>query len=463
MAYGIRKVNEYIVRPGRALVLNGQDVITSNQWNSIADGTLYVSPGTNNNFIKYKKTGSALNEWSKFKPIDMFDALSIDSTLILNSTITQAKMAINSIGTAQIINSNVTTDKIANGAIAQKHFTDNTLSGTMFVDKSIPISKINGNFSISDLTGSISGSAITDGTISYGKLAANSVGNSNLINSCVTNTKMATSSVSTANIIDLNVTYAKLAKQCVKNDSIFPGSIENSHIGAGAVANTNIADGAVTNSKIALGTITNDRISDGTLTALKIAPNTIDATKFTQDLQAKINAITSIDDIISTKGDFQVNGKLTVVGNITASPANKTRSIEGFKVYNPVFADYAEGFVPEKGEDLQEGDIVELNKYGLIRKAMAGSKKVVGVVSNQYGLCLGASEQEIENGTKIAVGLIGKVPVSVIGEVNVGDMIVSAGEGIGIVSLSPKPYTTIGIALEEKTDKAIGKISCLIK
>ena len=76
---------------------------------------------------------------------------------------------------------------------------------------------------------------------------------------------------------------------------------------------------------------------------------------------------------------------------------------------------------------------------------------VVGVISNEFANCLGASKEELFNGSKVAVGMIGKVHVKVKGPIKLGQYIgislsdsgVGCGLGMAVESKG------IGKALEE--------------
>ena len=148
---------------------------------------------------------------------------------------------------------------------------------------------------------------------------------------------------------------------------------------------------------------------------------------------------------IYTEQNITANGNISCNGVITAS-----------KVYNAVYNDLAEGYIP--GEKLEPGDIVEIREDGKVYKAEYNSNKIVGVVSDEFADCYGASVKEIKSGEKIAVGLIGKVHVKVKGAVKIGDTICCLEQGIGASFNGRK----IGKALETKHENGIYKVLCLI-
>lgn len=145
-----------------------------------------------------------------------------------------------------------------------------------------------------------------------------------------------------------------------------------------------------------------------------------------------------------------VHGSLDVDGNITAN-----------KVYNAVWnADYAEAFDFE-GSLPKVGTIVELCGKRKVRTATSGSR-VIGVVSDSYCILAGTAMDDIKNGFKVAVGLLGQIEVECKGEIHAGDFIVSSFEGVGVSSSDPKRGTIIGRAMESKTCLGVEKVMCLV-
>jgi hypothetical protein len=151
-------------------------------------------------------------------------------------------------------------------------------------------------------------------------------------------------------------------------------------------------------------------------------------------------------------------GNATFGGNITAAG-----TITATKVYNAVWNDLAEAYRCYDSENIPEaGDIVEITDKGGITKASANSKKIVGVVSDCYAILLGANSLEIQMKVKIPVGLVGKVPVKIKGKCQIGDIIVSGDDGIGIVNNNPSYGTILGKVLEIKEVENVERVLCLI-
>ena len=149
--------------------------------------------------------------------------------------------------------------------------------------------------------------------------------------------------------------------------------------------------------------------------------------------------------------DLYVSGNIYAHGNI-----------EGLRVYNMAYSDLAEGYIP--GEELEPGDIVELREDGKVYKAYANglSAAIVGVVSDEFAACYGATEAEIVNGEKVAVALIGRVHVKVQGPIRLGQEVrVNNIPGVGRAWSSNK--FTIGRALETVRENGEHKVLCLVR
>ena len=484
MSYGVRKVNEYIIRDGRALVLtqNIKNSLTSEQWNSVSDGTLYVSP--TNKTLKYKNG----ENWTNFEPTKIFNQKSINGTLISDNAITSTKINNNAVTESKIANGAITNSKIAEGTIRDRHIYKE-------IDEQGNITKGLDGTMISP--NSIKGDRIINSAITNSKIANNAITEEKIYNGSITHEKLDTNSVYSENIQDgsittnkikdRNITSNKIAKKTIKTEHIYtikdsngkitdglngevlkPLSVTNDKIYSRAITESKIGTNAVTTSKIKDSSITTNKIYDSAITESKIANNAITTNKIKDSSVTKEKLTEEISNIID-KALILDNEQTIINGDIIANPyfepdndqVYPIRCIKGFKVFNPVFADYAEGF--ETIEDVEVGDIVELKNDCKIGKAEYKSSKIVGVVSNRYGICLDASDEELNTNKKVAIALIGKVPIKIIGEVEIGDFIISNGYGIGIATKEFIGGRIIGKAMENNNNKEIKNVLCLIQ
>lgn len=143
----------------------------------------------------------------------------------------------------------------------------------------------------------------------------------------------------------------------------------------------------------------------------------------------------------------------------TSFPGN----ISGAKVYNAVWnADYAEAF-DYQGNIPKIGTIVELCGDKKVRTAHDTSRKVIGVVSDSYWVLAGSDLKEVENGSKVAVGLVGQVRVLINSTVEYGDFIVSGINGIGKVDNDAPRGSIIGRAMESNNERGEKLVTCIIQ
>lgn len=171
--------------------------------------------------------------------------------------------------------------------------------------------------------------------------------------------------------------------------------------------------------------------------------------------------ITEIQEAIDNLWDK----KLDKTGGTLTGPLVGT-SIKADKIYGAVWNDYAEWFEKENIEDeFEVGDICSWKENGVVLSE-SSDINVIGVVSNTYGHILGGNpleDMEENNKNFVPIGLIGRVKVKVIGSVNKGDLIISAGGGIGQVNNEASNQQIVGKALESSDDKEIKLITILIK
>jgi hypothetical protein len=325
-------------------------------------------------------------------------------------------------------------------------------------------------------------------SIQHNELNKDSVITEKIKNAAIIDTKLAKDSVITDKIKNAAVTEPKLAVN----------SVTESKIANGAVVESKINNNAVTTSKIKNDNVTRDKLSSALRSELdglrksitdldnrfkshvaesdekfdqlfnKVAQLENDIRLLRSEMNTKLQELENkmrkeindtIDkynlknavihhnyDIVGNK----VSGKYTstplsdisCTGNITCSG-----DINGKRVYFMTYQDLAEAYVP--GESLEPGTIVAIHADGKVYKAESTNDCIVGVISNEYANCLGASKEELFNGSKVAVGMIGKVHVKVKGPVRIGQRInVSlANPGVGMANWM-NGCNNIGQALE---------------
>lgn len=454
MPEGIRKINEYVMQTGRTVIITDAKL----DYLAFPNGTPLIDAAGN---IKVKKDGQT--DWSNFTPANIFLNKSITFNFIADKTLTNQQIADNTILNANIKDLTINTDKLANGCVTTDKIADVSVINDKIANNTISNHKL--------LDKTIEGNKIANNTIDHVHLKTDSVRNAHIQNNAVTTTKIsdrnvtstkialknvltehyADLSITTAKIADTQITTAKIADANVTTAKIGNAQVNTDKLANASVTTAKIADSQVTNSKIAALTIQNDRLADDVISTKKIQNNAVTSDKISRALNDAINASIKLD----STGVANVNGSLYVKNNVTASG-----TITATKIYNAVYNDLAEGYVP--GEKLEPGTVVEIREDGKVYKASALSQAVVGIISDEYAECYGASEQEIKTGKKVAVGLIGKVHVNVFGPVKIGQRIVAAGNGEGGASTGSSHLGVVGKALESSNTQGVHKVLCLI-
>jgi len=127
------------------------------------------------------------------------------------------------------------------------------------------------------------------------------------------------------------------------------------------------------------------------------------------------------------------------------------------------YADLAERF--EADEVYDAGTVVELGGINEITQATEElTDNVFGVISTNAAYLMNARAGK-DNKTYPPVAMNGRVPVKVIGTVNKGDRLVSAGNGYARAALAGEvtAFNVIGRSLENKTTKGKGTVEAIVK
>ena len=153
-----------------------------------------------------------------------------------------------------------------------------------------------------------------------------------------------------------------------------------------------------------------------------------------------------------TTGGNTVGGTVTGRWTLTGTSPNESR----FEAtYAADLAEYYEGDKEyEVGTVLVFGGDKEVTTTN-----NKGDTRVAGVVSNRAAYVMYAACPGLKN----LVALSGRVPCKVVGKIEKGDIIVTAGiHGVGVASKEPKPGTIVGKAIEAYDSDHIGLIEVAV-
>lgn len=462
MAEGIKKISENVTVANRALVITSPSVPDND---AISIGALQSNPTDRGLKLKTSK-----GVYSNFNAINILEPLSITTSLLADQCVNKSKIAPNSVGTTQLEDGSVTEPKLATNSVTRNKIKNGeVIQGKLATDAVI-------NTNLKD--GCVTNAKILDGTIQNSKLLDYTITNKKIAQGTINAGCLASNSVTNVKILDNTIENSKYRQYSIYGDKIANKAIKNNHLDVNVVNTFNILNGAVDSNKIASKNIYEKHIADLQIIDRHIYPGAVTETKIydgavsSNKIKNKsVSLLKLADDVLTLIGDpvqydknnnVKLRKDLTVTGNIEAGG-----TIKASKIYNAVFMDLAEAYIPAPNVTFVPGDIVEVREDGLAYKAdgINGDKAIVGVVSNEYAQCFGATEEELTTNKKIAVGMIGKVHVNVVGPVKIGEYIGACKDGIGVsknIDLSLSDKYIIGKALESNDSNEPKKVLCLI-
>lgn len=305
----------------------------------------------------------------------------------------------------------------------------------------------------------------------------------NIKNNAVVTRTIKNSAVTTEKIANSNVTTEKINDSAVITDKIKDSNVTREKIKDNAITKEKIKDNAVTTEKIKDSNVTREKLSlalqaelDGLrsdIVNLEAKLNEfknevkIEFDNLRKELKTEIDKLrTEMKDHVETQinkynlknavihHNYDILGSKTD-GKYTSTPLSSIKctgnitcsgDINGKRVFFMTYQDLAEAYVP--GEELEPGDIVAIHEDGKVYKAEAMNDCIVGVISDEYANCLGATKEELFNGSKVAVGMIGKVHVKVKGPVKLGQQIIMSLSDEGVGCSSSNSTMGIGKVLE---------------
>ena len=464
MAEGIKKVSENVIVANRALVITNPSVADND---AISIGALQSNPSKRGLKIK-----TAKGVYSKLDASEILEDLSITNNLLAPQCITKDKIKNGEIQhdhleddiicEYKIKQDAITRDKIKNGEVIQGKLAKDAVVNENLEDGCVTNLKIKEktikNDRLYDKT--ITNKKIADGTITHSLLDVKCVENENIDLNTIENDRYKDQSIYGDKIKNGGITNVHLDKNCVNTNNIMNGAVDGTKIEENAILEKHIDDGQIIERHLSLGCVTSTKLGKDSVVTEKIKDGSVTLSKLGSDVVGLIGDPVQYDK----NNNVELRKNLKVNGNIEA-----TGTIKADKIYNAVFMDLAEAYTPSPEECLVPGDIVELREDGFVYKANGPkedqAKVIVGVVSNEYAQCFGATEEDLLTNQKVAVGMIGKVHVNVAGPVKIGDYIGACKDGVGVsnkVDLAiPKDYI-IGKALETNNSIEPKKVLCLI-
>ena len=175
------------------------------------------------------------------------------------------------------------------------------------------------------------------------------------------------------------------------------------------------------------------------------------------------NAMTSIPNSVTLNtaagATAIVNGAGNAVGNIGSSSSYFNTVFA--QATTALYADVAERFASD--EIYEPGTVVELGGSAEITRVRHdASDSVFGVISTRPAFTMNGGAGD--NDTHPPVAMTGRVPVKVIGVVNKGDRLISAGDGVARAAQPGEAtsFNVIGRALSGKSTTEAGTVEAIV-
>lgn len=458
---GVRKIYEAVIKDLRSLVINDLSIDSE----LIPNGSLLID--VNNYKMKIKKN----NEFQSIEPTNVFEQEAIEGIFIKRNSvngnriqqfsITRDRIQQESLTAEEIENDTITGAKIKSETIENKHLSKDAVKTAQIKNESVTSEKIKPESISSNhiKESSVGGAHIKTGAVEEKHIETGAVTTDKIKDNSIQEKHIQEKSITNKLIGDAQISSKHLAESCVNVNHLNPNSVSTEKMQNASVTQQKIASNAVNGDKIQVDSINIEHLTDalaerilaslevvggvGTLPILRALENLI-----SKNLSVSENTYLNA---LHTYGNATVDGKLHAKGDVTTDG----------RIYRVSFNDLAEAYVP--GEKLEPGDIVAIEEDGKVYKSHDYNDMIVGVISDCYADCYGASIEEILSGKKVPVGLIGKVPVKIVGPIKLGQYVVAShnGVGYGTNGNNAKRYG-IGRALESKTSEGVGKVLCLV-
>jgi hypothetical protein len=171
--------------------------------------------------------------------------------------------------------------------------------------------------------------------------------------------------------------------------------------------------------------------------------------------------VTGTEDALSnTSGAVRISGGMSVQGNVRVVANIRANNFIGSAI-TALYSDLAERF--EADAYYKPGTVLTIGGSAEVTvETEELSEDVFGVVSTQYGYLMNGAAGSDETHPPIAVS--GRVPVKVIGRVQKGDRLVSAGNGLARSGSKHEinAFNVIGRSLENKFTECEGVVLAIV-
>ena len=204
--------------------------------------------------------------------ISITTTLATDAIVTANITdgnVTVAKMAANSIDSAQYVDGSIDTAHIADGQITNAKLGADSVNGAKIGDNVLDSEHY--------AAGSIDTEHIADGQITNAKLGADSVNGAKIGDNVINSEHYVDGSIDREHLAADIIDGTKIADNAINSEHYADGSIDRAHLAADIIDGTKIADDAINSEHYAAGSIDAEHLASDSVTEAKMAANSVDS------------------------------------------------------------------------------------------------------------------------------------------------------------------------------------------
>lgn len=236
----------------------------------------------------------------------------IVSTELADGSVTEEKLASNSVTGIKIVDGTITAGKLVEGIIVTKYLADGSVTSIKLADGSVTSTKLLDGVVVTDKIGdaAITEIKLADGSVTNGKLADFAVTADKIANATITDIQLADNSVISIKIQNGAVTEAKLADGSVTTTKIFDGAVITSKLEDGAVTEIKLSDGSVTTAKLADLSVSTDKLQNASITEIKLSDGSVATAKIQNGAITSIKiedgsiALSKLSDLMCSNGEI---------------------------------------------------------------------------------------------------------------------------------------------------------------
>ena len=191
-------------------------------------------------FLLVRRSGGVSGTNNYFGGLILRKTASIE--LLVDASITGAKIVTNTITATQIAAATITATEIANTTITGGKIVTNTITATQIAASTITATEI--------ANATITGAKMVNGTVTTTQIASTTIVAGNIANSTITATQIANTTITGAKMVSNTVTATQIAAATITATEIVNSTITGAKIASNTITAANIAAATITSTKV---------------------------------------------------------------------------------------------------------------------------------------------------------------------------------------------------------------------